>query len=125
LKIINVDDKPYEFTWDGCHFGPIAPGQIADYPNEVAQHAIKRGVVTDEIGNFVRLRVDSIENVDPSLIRDIAIYDCPLQSSGQCDAGPFKTVDDLKAHLESHWELSEGASPTIKKGGASAYPRKQ
>jgi len=106
LKIINTSDKPFEWTFNGEIFGPLAPGQIADFPNEVALHAIKRGVVLDDTGDFIKYRVESLDSVSNEKIRDIAQYECPFAVTNQCDAKPFKNVKDLKAHLESHWELS-------------------
>ena len=84
----------------------MKPGQILDLPEEVAAHAVKRSVVLDDTGDFIRHKVDFLANVDQSKVKEIALYECPFAASGQCDARPFKSAKDLKAHLEGHWELS-------------------
>ncbi len=111
MKIINTDSKPFEWTFDGQIYGPLLPGQIGDYPVEIANHAVKRGVVLDDAGDFVRFRVEALDNMDKARIKDLAMYECPYRQTGECDAAPFKNVKDLHAHMESHLELS--AEPLV------------
>jgi hypothetical protein len=124
LKIINVDDKPFEWTYGGEIFGPLAPGQVADFPDTVALHAIKRGVVLDGEGDFVKHRVEALDSVGRDRIKEIAMYECPFALTNQCDAKPFKNAVDLKAHLESHWELSPEPAAIPKQPVMSQAARK-
>jgi hypothetical protein len=107
LKIINTSDKPFEWTFNGEIYGPIKPGQVMDLPDEIALHGIKRSVVLDDIGNVESYRVEHLEAVGQKRIKEIALYECPFVANGLCDAKSFKSVGDLQAHMESHWELSE------------------
>lgn len=112
MKIINVDDKPFDWTFAGDQYGPIAPGQIMDLPDEVAMHAVRRSVVHDDVGEFVRHRVELLSSVDRDTIRRTALIECPYKLANQCDAAPFKSEAELKAHLEGHWELSPEPVPS-------------
>jgi hypothetical protein len=120
LKIINTSNKPYEFTWDGGHYGPIQPGEIKDYPDPIAYHAIKRSVVYfhggEQDGEISHFQMEMLDAVDKSKVSDIALYECPFIASNQCDAKPFKSADDLRAHLESHWELIPETPRIVKQG---------
>jgi hypothetical protein len=107
LKIINTDSKPYEWTFNGCTYGPLAPGQIGEFPDEVAIHAVKRGVVLDETGDFVRYRCEFLDSVSREKVKEIAQYECPYKLTNECNAAAFKNEKELQAHMKSHWELSE------------------
>jgi len=109
LKIINTSNKPYEFTWDGGHYGPIMPGQIVEYPEAMARHAIKRSVVLhqtgEEIGGIDYFQIEELNAVSREKVQEIAMFDCPFVASGICNAAPLKTVEDLGAHLATHKNL--------------------
>jgi hypothetical protein len=104
VRVINTSDKPFEFSFDSV-VRVMAPGQVFDFPVEIAQHAIKRSKVLDEMGNIIGFQVQTLEELgqDQSKMRSILSYECPFKVSGQCDAQPFKHENDLRAHLESHW----------------------
>jgi hypothetical protein len=112
-RIINTSSQPYEWTFDSANYGPIQPGEIVDLPQEIAAHAVKRSVVLDpDLGDEVSFRVAFLDSLDKEIVKKIASYNCPFAVTGQCHSKPFKTVDDLRLHLESHWEATaETAKP--------------
>lgn len=105
MKIINVSKTPCEWTYDGCNYGPLNPGQVIDVPDQVGRHAIKRSVVTDDEGNIEMFRIESLEKVraDKDWLKSVATYPCPFEATGQCSAEPFKDVELLKRHLDEHF----------------------
>jgi hypothetical protein len=110
VKIINVSDKPYEFTFDSGIYGPINPGEIVEYPAEIAAHAIKRSEMVDpDFGEIIGYRMAYLDSVDPNKVKEIVTYPCPFIASNQCNAKPFKNTEELRLHLDSHW----GAKPTV------------
>ena len=120
MRIVNTSDGPFEFSFDSVVYGPYQPGTIIDLPYEVANHGIKRSQVLDEMGNITGYRVQSIEEAksDPEKFKNLLVYNCPFGASDQCTAKPFKSVDELKKHMETHW-VSE---PTDDLFGAPAKP---
>ena len=114
MKIINTSDKPFRFTFDACNFGPYLPGQVVDLPEDVAAHAIRRSIVLDDAGDFVAYRMEPLSSVDPNRVKDIALIECPFIALNQCNAASFKSADELKAHLESHWEFGPEKQQTLK-----------
>lgn len=109
MKIINTSNEPYEFTYDGGHYGPIIPGQIVDYPDAMAHHAIKRSVVMfdgddEQCGNPNYYRMQPLNEVDPKKVKEIAVFECPFRNTG-CNIGPLKSMDELQAHLNSHFDF--------------------
>ena len=106
-KIINVSQEPYEFTFDGGHYGPMKPGEIMDLPDEIAAHAIRRSEAIDpDFGTVVGYRAEYLNDVarDKDRIKQLATYPCPYAHTAQCSAEPFRKPEDLKAHMESaHW----------------------
>jgi len=124
LKIMNTSNKPFEFTWDGSPFGPIKPGEIVDYPDPVANHAVKRSAVLfqegDQSGDIDYFQMEYLHNVDKKKIVETALYECPLKASGQCDEKAFNTMAELKAHMDTHWELLPEAN--LPKGKQVALP---
>jgi len=86
--------------WD---YGPLRPGEVGDYPEEIAHHAIRRSVVLDEDGEFIKYRVEPLGSVDKTRLRQIAVYHCSLVETGECDHAPFAKLDDLRTHMEVHF----------------------
>jgi hypothetical protein len=105
VRIVNTSDRPFEFSFDSVVYGPYQPGTIIDLPHEVATHGIKRSQELDEMGNVLGFRMQSIEEAksDPEKFKNLLIYTCPFAMSDQCNAKPFKSVDELKKHMETHW----------------------
>jgi hypothetical protein len=106
LRIVNTGKEPYEWTFDGKIFGPLQPGEVKDYPFDVANHAITRSAVRDEIGNAIVYTVKTLGEVkqDPELFQRIVTYSCPFVESEQCTAPPFRSLDALRAHMEKHFD---------------------
>jgi hypothetical protein len=123
-KIINTSDKPFEFTFDSGNYGPIQPGEVVDYPAEVAAHAIKRSEIIDpDFGETVGFQLIYLGQLSQEEIRKHVVYPCPFVQSNQCDAKSFKTIEDLHQHMETHW----GAAPVPEAPGAMkamAFPAK-
>jgi hypothetical protein len=105
VRIVNTSDMPFEYSFNSVVYGPYAPGVIVDLPYEVAEHGIKRSVVLDDVGNPTEYRMKTIEEAkaDPEKFQNMLQYACPFTFSDQCTAKPFKSVDDLRKHLEVHW----------------------
>ena len=114
MKIINVSDKPYEFTFDSKNFPAIPPGGIAEYPDPIALHAIKRSIIYDEYGDLAGFKVTDIRNVPEDKVRLMAKFTCPMAQLNQCNAGPFSSLEELRAHLEEKHLGGPASSP----GGA-------
>ena len=105
-KIINTSNKPYEFTWDGGHYGPYMPGQIVELPDNVANHAIKRSVVLDDTGGVLDFQMQELSAVSREKVKEIAMFECPFVASGMCNEPASKTSDELWAHLiKAHRDL--------------------
>lgn len=116
MKIINVSDRPFEFTFDSGIYpadgSQIMPGQIVDYPDEIAQHAIKRSIVTkpdplDDTQEIVTYRMQAVGSVDKAKLQKIVTYECPFAITGQCKESRLPSMDALRAHMETHWSVPE------------------
>jgi hypothetical protein len=120
VRVVNVDDKPFEFCFDAAVFGPYAPGTIVDLPDHIAVHAIKRSVVLDDEGVFVRNKMEFLSDMkgDQERMQRIITFDCPYVASEQCNMKGFKTTDELRAHLETHWGKPEVDDPLAPVGTA-------
>jgi hypothetical protein len=108
-KLINVTTEPYEFTWNAGHYGPFQPGVPFELPDEVAAHARRHSAILDDMGGAIGYRVDYLKDVAADKLKNVMLYECPMAQAGRCAADPFKTIADLKAHLESH--LTSAAPP--------------
>ena len=105
MRIVNTSDTPFEWSFNSVVYGPYPPGKIIDLPYEVAEHGIKRSQTLDEMGNPMGFRMQTLEEAkaDPEKLQNLLIYQCPFTLSDQCTAKPFKNVDDLRKHMETHW----------------------
>ena len=116
MRIVNVSDKPFEFTFNAVVYGPYPPGAVVDLPYAIAQHGIKRSVTYDEDGQVIGYKMDYLDSVknDPTTMERVIKYECPLAATEQCNVGPFKTLDELRIHMEqAHWPTNEGESRYI------------
>jgi hypothetical protein len=124
IKVINNSDKPYEFTFDGGNYGPFAPGEIIDLPAEIANHAVKRSAVVDpDFGDVIDHRMAYLHELTQEQIQKIAVYECPFVMTNQCKVSAFKSSDELRVHMESHWGVS--AAPPLQGGKQPAVAGKQ
>lgn len=121
MRIVNTGEKPYEWTFDGKVFGPILPGEVKDFPDEVANHAIIRSAVRDEMGNAIDYTVKTLGEAkqNPEQFAKIVTYVCPFVESEQCKAPPFHDLDALRAHMERHFSNAKAAQPTQANGNAN------
>lgn len=104
MKIVNVSDKPFEFMFSEVTYGPYVPGQIIDLPDHIAQHGLDKSAILDDegLGNIVGFKLKTLADAKVTE-KNILIYECPLVASGECTAKAFSSLDDLKAHMETHW----------------------
>jgi hypothetical protein len=104
-RIVNVSNAPFEFTFNSCVYGPYAPGQVVELPYAIAEHGVKRGMIVDDMGNFVGNRCEFLDDLqnDQERMKSILMYECPLAVSHQCAAASFRNLDELRAHMETHW----------------------
>jgi len=135
VRVVNTSDKPFEFMFNATSFGPYQPGQIVDLPDEVALHGIKRSTMYDsESGGYLGQKLEPLDavKVDPMRMQQLITYDCPLAESDQCNAKGFKSLDDLRVHMEqAHWgkpEVDDPLAPIVpastKASNASASSKK-
>ena len=103
MKIINVSNEPYFWTFDSGNYGPVLPGQIWEGIEEIARHALKRSAIVDEFGEVASFRMEEVGAMSKERIREFAAYPCPFTQSNQCNTKPFRSIDDLRRHMESHW----------------------
>lgn len=82
-----------------------------DLPQEVAEQAIKRSAVTDDEGNIEAFRVEPLEKVkkNSEWLQAVATYPCPFSATGQCDAAPFKDINELRVHLDTHFNKGKAS----------------
>ncbi len=103
MKIINTSNKPYEFTYNGEHWGPYKPGEIVEFPDEMAIFALHKSAVLDQdpdsmsVGEVIGYQMQDLGSVAKDKIREIVTYECSLVRNGLCDAKPFKRMADLQA----------------------------
>ena len=105
MKIINVSDEPYEWTFNSQNYGPIKPGEIWEGEDEIARHALKRSAIVDELGEVAGWRCEALGALSKERIKELAAYPCPWTLSNQCSADPFKNIDDLRKHMDLHWGM--------------------
>lgn len=118
-RIINVSKAPYEWQWDGGVYGPLQPGEIRDFPDPIAMHAIKRSGILDENGDPTgEQKVRLLSEVPAAEVRDIARYRCPMVESGQCASEVFETTDKLRDHMREHFRALARPDP----GAAAPAP---
>jgi hypothetical protein len=101
VKVINVTKDHYEFQFDGLIY-QMAPGVPYDLPEPIARHAIRRSQILSSEGETIGMKVSPLSSLDPKKIRQLARYRCPLSDTDECDQGPFKSLDEMRAHFETH-----------------------
>ena len=115
MKLINTSNKPYEFTWDGGHYGPYKPGQIVDLPDDMAHHALRKSAILEQqgemVGEVIGFQMEMLDGVSREKVKEIASFDCPYTNMGLCTARQFKTPAELKAHLLTHPEFAPESNP--------------
>jgi len=115
VKLINHTEKPFEYTWDSMHF-VVQPGQIIDLPDYQAAIVLKQAGLLDttnmgilrpgeEGGEGIptgesRLRV--LSEMDTEAVKAMLRFECPYKGAELCKDGPFRTMEELRAHLDVH-----------------------
>lgn len=134
MKLINHTEKPFEYVWNSEHH-IVQPGQIIDLPDYQASIVLRQAEVLDT--TFEKLSVNGevlgegmptgesrlrpLSEVDRTAVKAMLRFECPYKGAGLCGSGPFRTVEELRAHIDSHvgppaadFELA-GAVPSRKK----------
>ena len=101
MKIINVTKDLFEFQFDSLIY-QMAPGVPYDLPDPVARHAIRRSQILSNEGETLGLKVAALSSLDPKKIRELARYRCPLNDTNECEEGPFKSLQEMRTHFETH-----------------------
>lgn len=101
MKVLNITKDPFEFQHDGIIYS-MPPGVPFDWPEPVARHAIRRSQILSEEGETIGMRVVSVGSLDAKKIRELARYRCPLADTGECSEGPFKGLQEMRTHFETH-----------------------
>ncbi len=104
LKIVNVSDKPFEFTFNGLNWPAIPPGGMAEYPEDMARHALRKSEIMDDVGMPAgrRLEVLSVATqTEKDRMNKILVFTCPFQEIDNCKEQPM-TREQLVAHLGKH-----------------------
>ena len=86
------------------NFPAIPPGGMADYPEEIARHAIKRSEIHDETGMPVGYKVQLFQAAsaaDREALEKILVFTCPFQEIDNCKEGPMSR-DKLTEHMQKH-----------------------
>lgn len=97
MKIVNVGNVPYFWTYDGFNQGPLQPGEVVELDEPMALHAIKRSQILEpETGELLGYSVRDAADVDPGTFK----IRCPFSVTENCKAQPFSTTVDLLAHIE-------------------------
>lgn len=111
-RVINVSKTPFELVFDAGHI-MIDPGKMVELDDAMAAMARKQSVVWDEEGNPEAFRIEIVEQMTEQQLKNVLAYDCPMNLAGKCSSGPFRTLEDLKAHLDTHLNqgVPERASP--------------
>jgi hypothetical protein len=103
MKIVNTSEKPFEFTFDSCNYGPIPPGGVVDLPEDVANHALRRSLIIDPLdGAPMGYRLEPLDALNKDRRQGLAIYVCPLVAINECHAPSMSTVDELMSHMQRH-----------------------
>jgi hypothetical protein len=127
VKIVNTSSEPFEFMFNAASYGPYKAGEIIDLPDEVALHGIKRSTMLDEEGAYIGQKLEPLDSIkiDPDRLQKIITYDCPMSDSDQCNAKGFRTLDDLRVHMEqAHgWMVAKKEDPLL--APAAPTPAKQ
>ncbi len=107
MRVVNVSKEPYEWTYDSGIYGPVAPGEVREFPDDAASHGLRKSEVLDELGNPTGVyRMVPASSVPSARLEEFAQFRCSL-----CNEGLFRK-DELKAHMmESHFAEKGGESP--------------
>ena len=99
-----MSDKPYEFTWDGLNFPAIPPGGMADYPEEIARHAIRKSEIHDETGMPIGYKVQLFQaatQAERERLNKILVFNCPFAEIDNCRVPPMSR-EELTEHMAKH-----------------------
>ena len=104
MRVVNVSERPFEPVFDSCYYPAILPGAVADFPDDVARFIIRKSAIVDDLGDVIGYRIEPLDAVlgNADMRAGIALYQCPLSLTRECQAANFKTLDELTTHLETH-----------------------
>lgn len=105
IKIVNVSDKPYDFTYDGKVQATMLPNESYEFEDYLALHAIKKSEIMDDEGQVVGFRVKKLSEIEPKSVR----LHCPLVEIGECKSPTFANLKELSEHMAAHGKPQTGA----------------
>ena len=99
MRIVNVGSEPFEWTYNSGIYGPVAPGEVREFADDVAAFGVKKSEQLDDLGNPTGVfRLSPVSSMSARHLEEFAQFRCSL-----CDKGLFRK-DELKAHMmESHF----------------------
>lgn len=138
MKIANVTDKPAEYVADSVH-RVLLPGEVHEVEDWVGQRAIQQNQLLDstytkddpnvEGQPLGESRIVSLGTIDAEDRKRYAQNVCPWVGTGNCTAAPFKSMADLRAHLDTHLGAPTPIAPTASSGqgpqGAPSFNQKR
>jgi hypothetical protein len=111
VKIVNVSDKPFEFTYGGLNYPAIPPGGYADYPEDIARHALRKSEILDDTGMPEGRRLEVYgagSQADQEKMNKKLVFTCPFAEIDNCKEGNMSR-EQLVAHLQKH-KTARGAA---------------
>lgn len=103
MKVVNDSEKDFEFWFNGKPH-VMKSGQVYDYRQDVAEHAMKKSMEIDEFAEPGRTIVVPLETAKGrGHFKDYANLTCPYVNLDECDHAPFVTSAQLTKHVaEKH-----------------------
>ena len=117
IKVVNVSDKPVWPMFDSNNYDVMNPGDIAEYEDHVAKFIMAKSEIVNDLGDTIGYRLEPLETVlgNADMRANVALFQCPLILTRECNAPNFKTLEDLTTHMETH---RVRATPDKKAGSA-------
>lgn len=109
MKLINHTEKPFEFTFDSVH-RMIQPGEIVDLPDYQASIALRQSEVLDSTNGDTEgegmptgeTRLRPLADMDGLAVKAMLRFECPYGGADLCQAGTFRSMEELRAHIDTH-----------------------
>lgn len=122
MRVVNVSDKPFEWTWDSGIYGPLKPGEVIEVSDPCGAHGVNASQVKDEFGQDTGIFRLKPVNVVKGTAAFEAMVKYPCSICGK-EGGVFGK-DDLERHMmETHFSKPAAAGqPVSERGGRDSRP---